>query len=102
AEHELELWEAIEGAREDDARQKLRRDDLEHRGPGSAIPKIVFLLHRVVGRLARGIAGRMERDRHAAFLRRLPKRIPGAMPDRVARRRDGEAGALEAEPRRAS
>src|SRR5262245_11022537 len=99
AEHELELRKAIEGARENDAREELGRDDLEHGGAGGAVSQVVFLLHRLVRGLARRIARRVERDRHAALLGRLPERIPGAVPDGVGCGRHGEVGALEAQTR---
>ena len=101
AEHELKSREPIQGAREHDAGEELGGDELEQGGAGGPVSQVVFLLHRLVGRLAHGVAGRVERDRHAAFLSRFPERIPGGMPDGERGRGDGEIGALEAEPRRA-
>src|SRR2546428_11345396 len=101
AEHELEAREPIQGAREHDAREKLRGDNLEHRGASGAVSQVIFLLHGLVGRLANGIARGVERDRHAAFLRRRPERIPRGMPDGKYGGGHPEVSALEAEPRRA-
>src|SRR5438876_2439727 len=100
AEHELETREAIESAREHYARQKLGGGDLEHGRAGGAVAEVVLLLHRIVGRLANGIARRVERDRHATFLSGFPQRIPRPMPDGKRGSGHGEVGALETEPRR--
>src|SRR2546425_9592024 len=80
--------------------EKLGGGDLDHGRARGAVAEVVLLLHRIVGQLANGIAGRVKRDRHATLLRGVPQRIPRPMPDGKRGSGHGEVGALEPEPGR--